>query len=42
MMQFKSGDVYDGQWVRGNIEGYGLYMYAKTDDADEEGTTCIG
>jgi len=41
-MQFSSGDVYDGQWVNGNIDGYGLYMYAKTDEPEEEGISCIG
>ena len=40
LMKFKSGDVYEGMWEKGQMHGYGIYVYAEdfedSDDDEEE------
>ena len=38
-MKFSSGDVYEGMWEDGQMEGYGFYYYAEDfegSDSEEE------
>ena len=41
LMKFASGDVYEGMWEDGQMEGYGFYFYAEdfegSDSEEEEG-----
>jgi hypothetical protein len=35
-LQFKNGDVYDGEWKDGQFDGYGTFVYAKSQAEDDE------
>ena len=36
LLQFKNGDVYQGEWKDGQFEGYGTFQYAKSTTIDDE------
>ena len=39
MMKFTSGDVYEGMWEKGQMHGYGIYVYVEDfegSDSEEE------
>ena len=39
LMKFTSGDVYEGMWEKGQMHGYGIYVYAEDfeeSDSEEE------